>query len=581
MDPRGNPYGVKVVATLVAGAGLVLGVTSLVVAQENVGTSLAERSPGAGMVLVVTGWLAIGIGLVAWRRRGARGYGLLLVAAGFAWFLAEWNNPGSGSAPIFSVGLVLYAACPPLVAHAALAYPAGRLASPVERLVLAVAYAGAIVVLGLLPALLFDPAQQGCGLCPTNLVSVAGDASLVESLDRFGVRLGVGWSFGLAVLVAWRLARSSSTARHVRAPVLVPAVAYLVLVGVNFVDDERRGTGVIDEFNRHLRVAQGVALVGVALGVCSAWIRSRRAREAVTELVVELGRSPEPGGLRNALAETLGDDDLALAYAIGEDRYVDASGRAVTIPVPGTRAVTPVERGGQAVALLIHRPDLLDDPTLVDAVAVSAGLALDNERLQAQARAQLADLKESRARIIEAGDRERRRLERDLHDGAQQRLVALALGVRLARGRLGARDGPTAAALDDAAAELREAIAHLRQVAEGIHPAVLSDEGLAAALAWLADGATARLDVVSVPEERLPAAVETAVFLLVAEALSCGPVRATARRLGGSLIVDVETTGRPHGLVEVEDRVGALDGRIAVRGTADGQVHIGAEIPCA
>lgn len=160
-------------------------------------------------------------------------------------------------------------------------------------------------------------------------------------------------------------------------------------------------------------------------------------------------------------------------------------------------------------------------------------------------------------------------------------MVALALGVRLARGRLGARDGPTAAALDDAEAELREAIAHLRQVAEGIHPAVLSDEGLAAALAWLADGATARLDVVSVPEERLPAAVETAVFLLVAEALSCGPVRATARRLGGSLIVDVETTGRPHGLVEVEDRVGALDGRIAVRGTADGQVHIGAEIPCA
>ncbi|MGH8774474.1 MAG: sensor histidine kinase [Jiangellaceae bacterium] len=143
------------------------------------------------------------------------------------------------------------------------------------------------------------------------------------------------------------------------------------------------------------------------------------------------------------------------------------------------------------MALLPHRRNLLGHPGFVEEVVSAAGLALENERLQAEVRAQLADLRASRARILEASDGERRRLERDLHDGAQQRLVGLALGIRLLRSRLEPHTAPIALPrLDDAEAELRAAVTELRRLAQGLHPAVLSDFGLATALESLAEGAS-------------------------------------------------------------------------------------------
>ena len=153
---------------------------------------------------------------------------------------------------------------------------------------------------------------------------------------------------------------------------------------------------------------------------------------------------------------------------------------------------------------------------MIEEVASAARLALENERLQAEARAQLEDLRSSRARIIEAGDAERRRLERDLHDGAQQRLVGLSLALRLVRRELGA-DRQLVARLDEAEAELAPAVAELRELAHGIHPAVLSDEGLAAAVEALAEDAPAshRRDC---RRSGSLAPVETAAYLVVAEA---------------------------------------------------------------
>jgi signal transduction histidine kinase len=196
-------------------------------------------------------------------------------------------------------------------------------------------------------------------------------------------------------------------------------------------------------------------------------------------------------------------------------------------------------------------------------------------------RAQLEDLRASRARIIEAGDAERRRLERDLHDGAQQRLVGLLLALRLLRAQLGAdQDQQPAARLDEAEPELRRAVGELRELAHGIHPAVLSDEGLAAALEALAEGTLAPLRIAAVPQERFPPAVETAAYILVAEAAKAGAARVSANRRDGWLVVDVETEAEPDGLVDLEDRVGALDGRLAVERAPGGRVRIRAEIPC-
>src|SRR5439155_15441101 len=247
----------------------------------------------------------------------------------------------------------------------------------------------------------------------------------------------------------------------------------------DFVHSLDRGMLGADQTDRRLWLAEGAALIALALGVLWGWMRRRRTRAAVAQLVVQLAESPAPAGLGALLAETLDDPSLELAYPLPDGRLVDARGRAVT---PHAE-VTSLARGGHEIALLLHRPGLLDDPGLVEEVASAARLALDNERLQAETQAQLEDLRGSRARVIATGDAERRRLERDLHDGAQQRLVGLSLALRLASSRLGPDADPERLAqIEDAQLELSAALAELRELAHGIFPAVLADEGLAAAL---------------------------------------------------------------------------------------------------
>jgi signal transduction histidine kinase len=244
--------------------------------------------------------------------------------------------------------------------------------------------------------------------------------------------------------------------------------------------------------------------------------------------------------------------------------------------------VTPLVREGTAVAVLIHRSGLLDDAELVEQVTSAARLALEHERLQASLRAQEDDLRASRARIVEAGDAERHRLERDLHDGAQQRLVGLLLGVRLMRTRLGSDAEPNAVGrLDEVVAELQRAVDELRELAHGIHPAVLSDEGLAAAIDALAERASTPVCIEAVPAERYPAPVEHAAYRVVADAFTAGATRVRALRRDTVLCVEVDTAAAPQDLVQLEDRVGALDGWIQVEGRPGGGVRLRSEIPCA
>jgi signal transduction histidine kinase len=277
----------------------------------------------------------------------------------------------------------------------------------------------------------------------------------------------------------------------------------------------------------------------------------------------------------------LDDPALDVAYPVGEGRNVDASGNPIEIDATRGRATTRLVRDGETIALLVHRADLLGDPRLVEEVASAARLGFENERLQAEARAQFAELRTSRARLVAASDAERRRLERDLHDGAQQRLVGLTLALRLILRHLDPEVSPrVAAGVEDAEAELGHAVDELRQLASGIHPAVLSDLGFAAAIEALAETGTARIRLLAAPDERFSAAVETAAYLVIAEAAEVGPVRVTAVRNDGFLVVDVDATREPPGLLNLEDRVAALDGTLGVEPTPDGGVRIRAEIPC-
>jgi signal transduction histidine kinase len=562
-------------------AGLALGAFSLAIARDEPAFSFAGSSLEGAVALLGAGWALLTCGLLFWVRRPANAVGPLLAAAGCAWFLAEWDNPGAGSALVFTIGLALYATCPPLAGWAMLAYPGGRLASWEGRVAVALALAGGVLVLGLLPALVYDPEALGCVQCPDNLLLVSDRPALFNDLSRIGVHLGLVWSLLLIAAAGWRFARSSRTRQRVVVPVIVTGCVYLSLVAAMFAMSLERGFIGSSTLDRRLWLAQAAALAALAAAVAWGLLRTRRTRSSLARLVVELGESAPAGGLRDGLAQELADPDLEIAYPVGEGRYADVRGRPVELDQLDGRAATPLVREGRPVALVLHRADLLDNPELIEEVAAAARLALENERLQAEARAQLEDLRSSRARIIEAGDLERRRLERDLHDGAQQRLVGLSFALRLLRSKLGADQDPELAArLDEAEAELLRAVAELRELAHGIHPAALSDEGLAAAVEALAEDVQASLGIVALPQERFSPAVETAAYLVVAEATKAGAVRVRAERHDGALVVDVEAEAEPEGLLDLEDRVGALDGRLAVERASGGGVRIRAEIPC-
>jgi len=538
----------------------------------------------------------IGAGLHLRLRRPGNRSGYLVAAAGVAWFFVEWNNPGIGSSIAFTFGLVAYAVAPPVLAHAVLAYPSGRPLGPAERVALVAAYVSSGLVLGLLPALFFDPHQQACSLCPANLLLVHGSEGVVDALNRWGVRLGVGWTVALAALAVWRLVRASAPLRRVTAPVLLAGIGYLLLVWEDYVHSLSPGILSTDPFEYRLRLGEAAALGTIALAVLWSWFRGRRTRSAMTRLVVELGESPPPGGLRDVLARSLGDPELQVAYPLGEpDRYVDASGRTVDLAADQGRAVTRLARSGTTVAVLLHRKGLLDDPGLADEVASAARLALENERLQAEVRAQLEDLRTSRARIVTTGDAERRRLERDLHDGAQQRLVGLSLALRLVRTQLGPDpDSNFVSRLDQAEGGLRLAIDELRELAHGIYPAVLADEGLAAAMEALAERSSIPIQIVAIPEERFPNPVEAAAYFLLAEGTGAiatltasGGATVEVERDGDKLLVEVTADGAGDPDAEVEarvtelaDRVGALNGRLLFDHGPGRGITIRAEIPC-
>ncbi len=435
------------------------------------------------------------------------------------------------------------------------------------------AYAGGLLGLGVLPALLFDPQGEGCGQCPDNLLLLRPDGGAAEDLTRAGLYLGVAWAVALAALAAWKLVRGSRAGR----PVAAAAAVYLLLVAATFWISLDRGFVGNGTDERRLWLGQAAALMGVAAFAAWNLARARRARSKVARLVVELTRTTPPGGLRDVLAGIAGDPALVLAYPVGDpERLVDGEGRPVELS--HELETTSLVQDGQAVAVLGHRPGLLDDEQLVEEVAAAARLALENERLQAEVRARLEELRASRARIVDAGDAERRRLERDLHDGAQQRLVGLSLSLRLLRGRMADADGR----LEEAENELRQAAAELRELAHGIFPAVLADEGLAAALEALAEEGRVPIRLDGIPETRYDASVETAAYTVVAEAARTArkPLAVGASASDGALVVEVQTGEDSLDLTALEDRVGALDGRLTLVPGTDGAVTLRAELPC-
>ena len=567
-DDRAVVY--RVVAWTVA---LSAAVVTVVIVRSEPSDSLAGDS-----VLALTAEVAAGLllGAAASAARAPAAFRVPLAAAGVAWLIGEWNSPGAGMA--FSVGLVLYAAWPALLAHAALRHGDRRL-SRTAMLVLAVAYADALLVLGVGSAVFFDPLEQGCLGCPANHLLVSAEPQVVHDVARAGLLVAFAWSAVLAVLVLVRLRRATGARRRMEIPVVLPATAAVALFGARALHGVERGFLSNDPTDRALWAVQVVTLLLVAASVAWQRVHARRIRGRVARLVVDLGRSARPGGLREQLAQAFGDPSLELLHARDDEAgWIDHDGRAAELPHGPERQVTRLLAGGRELSAVVHRPGLFEEAAIATELADTARLALEHERLGAIRRAHLKNLRASRGRIVASADAERRALERDLHDGAQQRLATLAISIRLARRQLASENPCIDGELGAAEEGLRTALANLRELAHGLIPAVLAHEGLRPAVEALADRSP-RLVVAGLPARRFATPVESAAYFVVAESLrrsGDGDVAVSARVEDGRLIVRLEAAGGIAGsTTDLEDRVGAVGGTLATT-THD----LLAELPC-
>jgi signal transduction histidine kinase len=486
----------------------------------------------------VVGLVLVTCGVVAWERRGESRVGPLMVLSGYTWFAGNlWTQ-------------LLYLHRGPLV-HLHISYPTGRLRRRLAQVTVTAAYVDALAI-----------------TLARNDVLTLGLASLVAGTALEG------------------FLRASGTARRAGIPALAAALAFATVLAFGAVE---RLAGW--DADREALWAYDIVIACLAIVLLVDLLRGRWAEAVVADLVVDLGEQADTRTLRDELGGALGDRSLVLGYWLAEEgRYVDDAGRPVELPKPGAgRAVTPLASDGEPVAVLVHDEAVLEDQALVEAVASAARMAVSNVRLQAEVRARVVDLAASRRRIVDAADAQRRRLERELREGAERRLAEVASLLAEAR-----QDAHESAALtvSEVEDEVRAARAELRDFAQGIHPSALTEGGLSAALRELVSRAGLPVEL-ELSVSRLNPAVEAAVYFLCSEALANAAKHAQATRMtigvtqaGSHVVVLVADDGiggadpaGGSGLRGLADRIEALEGRLSVESLPHHGTRLRAEIP--
>jgi signal transduction histidine kinase len=518
-------------------------------------------------------------GLVAWRRRPDSAVGPTLTVAGFGVLLSAIL--GQVDSPLaFTLSLLFGELWIALYAALILSFvTGGRLTTRID-LVLVEAFVFGLLVMQF-AVQLFLPDER-------NLLLVWPDAGVADVLTKLQWAVLAVASLGVAGVTAHRWRAASRPRRRALLPSLGGSLS-AVLYSANL-------TALIAESpSVALMTLLNAALLTVPAALLWGLLRSRLARGGLADLFRELG-TLRGVRLEAGLAKVLGDPGLVLAYRVpGERSYIDGRGQPVALPAPGGDcAIAPVERDGRELAMLIHDASLDDDPELVGAVAAAAGIALDDARLHAESEDRLAELRASRERIVAAGDAERRRLERNLHDGAQQRLVSVALQLRMIQRQIRTDPAGAERLVTSAGEELSRSLEELRELARGIHPSVLN-HGLKAALGSLASRASVPTTVAYEPPARLPEQVELAAYFVASEALAnvakyAEATMASVRvsRRNGVALVEIADDGvggadqsAGTGLHGLADRVAALDGTLRILSPPGVGTVVTAELPCA
>lgn len=590
------PGRIAQLALLAAAVGLAVWFTSLTL--HGPATPIIRR---AALVAAVGGVVFVLAGLGAWQARPDNRIGPVMVLTGFLVVLGrtarQYDDPY-----VYTISNLTWTMWAPGFIWLVCAFPSGRLRSHGPRFF----FLSFLLVAGVLKGMvrLFnDPRAQGCEDCPShlNLLHIRGTDGLYVPVLHATDYAVAALCLGFVPWVIRRYLRASPPSRRVLAVAylagLAECLAAVVTVTAAALTQFPPGPVMPVSVPELLSLAfylDGPATTLLPLGLLLGLLKTRVTRSIVGNLLVELSAVPPTQELCGALARALGDPSLELGLCVG-DRYVDAGGRPLEPPTRDSgRTVTPVEYRGQTLAILVHDPAVLEDPGLVDAVAAAARMALQNARLQAEVHVQLNEIQASRTRIVEAADEERRRLERDIHDGAQQRLVSLSMALRMLHDEVGERiDRSLGELVDRANDEARAAIKEVRDLARGVHPKVLTDSGLGEALLSLAETAPVPVLVVNEINQRFAPAVEAAAYFVCSEALANCAKHADATTavvraawLDGRVQVSVEDDGRGgasvdagKGLRGLADRVAALGGELHVDSEALRGTRISASIP--
>jgi signal transduction histidine kinase len=566
---------------------------------------LMLASAGAVVLTQAAMWdqrpvLAVGQGLVGLsfiltgafmaNDRDQVGNGRLLALTGVAWILG-----GIGSRDLGPLPLLGWLCAPLFVVTGAaliLRYPGSALRSKRDRAFVISALGFLLPARGALAATT-SPTQWGYGYdAPVWWPTVTEDprvASVVSSANLVGSAVLVAVFLRL---VTHRVRRLRAVDRTAVPPVAIASGAVGVATGTHFVVAVLPATPVLQD---GAAILEALALLAVPVAFLVAAFRRRLACGAVADLVLQIAGPETTQTVQDALQRALKDPTVAVWFWVPSlGRFVDSSGRPGQPPQapPGRFRRAVDARDGQPLAVVLMDASLEHSPALVDAALTACAMSMENARLHAELRTQLDQVGASRARIVEAGLAERSRLERDLHDGAQQRLLALAMGLASLEQRT--TDPGSLAMLDQSRAELRRALQELRDLARGIHPALLAQAGLGPALEAVAERLPLPVQV-RAPAQRWDSAVEATAYFVVCEALTNAVKHGAASRAhvrvepaDGELVVEVVDDGRGGadpglggGLAGLRDRVGAVGGQLAITSPAGSGTRIQARIPCA
>jgi signal transduction histidine kinase len=546
-------------------AGLCLSALTLVTIERAPQFSPAAAVPGGLVVLFLATWLCLLAATAQlWWGAARRRAAVLLGLGGLAWLAPEWENPGA-TPPLFAVGLLVAGLTPALVLHAALTWQEGQFDGRAARLLVLSGYVVCVGLVGLLPALVLDPAALGCADCPANPWLI-GDSAMLPLVERLGSAAAAVWLSASAVLLA-RLAFGNVPAQNA---VQLSALGFLTVSAMRETVTLLWKSSLQSTVAGVLWVTASILLAVTGLGAMWVLLARRRSRRALGRIVVDLARGQQPGRLRDAFAELLSDPTLELVYLKADEVFIDAQGFPVSAgPTPGRRRTSLVHEGN-LLGLLLHASTASVPPEELEDLVAAAHLGLEHEALIARASSQERELRESGLRLLAARDAERARLERDLHDGAQQRLVSVALGLELLRHSCPRRQ------LEYAKGQLQLAIDELRAIAHGLAPPVLVDAGLAAALEALAE--TRQLQVTARGLERFDPAVETTAYQLVERASRGTSASVILARKVDKLRVDLALKGDAPDMDTADERVVTLGGWMAVQREGS-TIHVELELP--